>query len=135
MRHQRFSQIFAVALAALAVAAIPLFAGAEIINGSLPPDQYRWVGANSIIGMFGAIVELLIQIASILAAMFFMYGGFLYLTSAGDTAKIDQAHKIFKNVGWGFLLLLAAWLIVTSILQAIGAEAWLLRFFGESPAA
>jgi hypothetical protein len=80
--------------------------------------------------MFGTIVELLIGIASVLAAIFFMYAGFLYLTSAGDTAKINQAHKIFKDVGWGFVLLLSAWLIVVSILQALEAQSWLLRFFG-----
>lgn len=110
--------------------ALPLPASAQIINGSLRATDYTWTGSNSIFGMFGTIVELLIGIASVLAAIFFMYAGFLYLTSAGDTAKINQAHKIFKDVGWGFVLLLSAWLIVVSILQALEAQSWLLRFFG-----
>jgi hypothetical protein len=114
----------------LLVLTLPLSASAQIVNGSLRATDYTWTGSNSIFGMFGTIVELLIGIASVLAAIFFMYAGFLYLTSAGDTAKINQAHKIFKDVGWGFVLLLSAWLIVVSILQALEAQSWLLRFFG-----
>jgi hypothetical protein len=114
----------------LFVLTLPLSASAQIINGSLKATDYTWTGSNSVFGMFGTIVELLIGIASVLAAIFFMYAGFLYLTSAGDTAKINQAHKIFKDVGWGFVLLLSAWLIVVSILQALEAQSWLLRFFG-----
>ena len=48
-----------------------------------------------------------------------------------DSGKIEQAHKIFKNVGWGFALLLAAWLIVVTILRSLGADQWLLRFFEQ----
>lgn len=117
-------------LLALGAAALPAAAAAQIINGSLNANQYTWTGPNSLFGMLGAIVETLIGVASVLAAMFLMYGGWLYLSSAGDTAKISQAHKIFKDVGWGFVLLLSAWLIVVSILQALQAESWLLKFFG-----
>ncbi len=115
--------------------------GAELINGGLSADSYCWTNTGgrfgsadcevSIFGLFAKIVEYIIVIASILAAMFFMYAGWLYLSSAGDTSKIEQAHKIFKDVGWGFVLLLAAWLIVVSILEALGAKPWLLQFFGR----
>lgn len=130
MRAPRIAKLSA----AFALAALPLLAAAattQIIDGTKNADDYSWKdGSNSIFGMFGTIMELLIGIASVLAAMFFMYGGFLYLTSAGDTAKISKAHEIFKNVGWGFVLLLSAWLIVVSILQALEADTWLLDFFG-----
>ncbi len=127
-RIAKLSVVTALAAAPLAAAAVT-----QIINGDLAADEYTWKdGPNSIFGMFGTIMELLIGVASVLAAMFFMYGGFLYLTSAGDTAKISKAHEVFRNVGWGFVLLLAAWLIVVSILRSLEADSWLLDFFGAS---
>lgn len=116
-------------LAALAISTAPAYA--ELINGSLPAEAYGWTGPNSIFGLFASLVQLIISIATILAAMFFMYAGWLYISSAGDTAKIERAHKIFKDVGWGFLLLLTAWLIVVTILESLGAKTWLLNFFGR----
>lgn len=47
------------------------------------------------------------------------YAGYLYMTSAGDEGKVGQAHTIFTNVAIGFCIVLAAWLIVTTLLQAL----------------
>ncbi len=125
------------ALAAAIFAAVPGVVSANnLIKGSLSADDYCWTDngsgcVESVFGLFGDLVELLISIASILAAMFIMYAGWLYLSSAGDESKVKQAKDVFKNVGWGFLLLLCAWLIVVSILKSLEADSWLLQFFGE----
>ncbi len=47
------------------------------------------------------------------------YAGYLYMTSAGDEGKVGQAHTIFTNVAIGFCIVLAAWLIVTTMLRAL----------------
>ncbi|MEI6345861.1 MAG: pilin [bacterium] len=47
------------------------------------------------------------------------YAGYLYMTSAGDEGKVGQAHTIFTNVAIGFCIILAAWLIVTTVLKAV----------------
>jgi hypothetical protein len=123
-------------LATLA-AALPAVASANnLIKGNLSADDYCWTDnapgcVESVFGLFGDIVELLISIASILAAMFIMYAGWLYLSSAGDESKVKEAKSVFRNVGLGFLLLLCAWLIVVSILESLGAKSWLLQFFGR----
>lgn len=127
MRRFIFS---ATATASALLAGAPV-AFAQLINGDLPADAYGWTGPNSLFGLFSGLVELIISIATIVAAMFFMYAGWLYVSSAGDAAKIERAHKIFKDVGWGFLLLLGAWLIVVTILESLGAKTWLLGLFGR----
>jgi hypothetical protein len=115
--------------AAVTLALLPVAAAASgIINGSLDAEQYTW---PLLLSTFGSLVKVLVAIASVLAAAFFMYGGWLYLTSGGDSGKIEKAHGIFKNVGWGFALLLAAWLVVVTLLQSLGAQDWLLQFFGQ----
>lgn len=47
------------------------------------------------------------------------YAGYLYMTSAGDEGKVGQAHTIFTNVAIGFCIILAAWLIVSTVLRAV----------------
>ena len=62
---------------------------------------------------------LLVTIAIPLATILFSYAGWLYLSAAGDSGKISQAHEIFKNVVLGLVLALAAWLIVNTIANAL----------------
>jgi hypothetical protein len=118
--------------AALAVSLVALPAvafGVEgIIDGGRNADGYSW---DYLFQVFGSLVKLIITAATVVAAGFIMYGGWLYLTSSGDSAKIAKAHGVFKNVLWGFALLLAAWLIVVTILESLEAENWLLKFFGR----
>lgn len=47
------------------------------------------------------------------------YAGYLYMTSAGDEGKVGQAHTIFTNVAIGFCIILAAWLIVVTLLRTL----------------
>jgi hypothetical protein len=45
----------------------------------------------------------------------FTYAGVEYVTAAGNSGKINQAHRIFWTVFVGFCIMLAAWLIVKSV--------------------
>lgn len=47
------------------------------------------------------------------------YAGYLYMTSAGDEGKVGHAHTIFTNVAIGFCIILAAWLIVVTLLRTL----------------
>ncbi len=58
---------------------------------------------------------LLVSIAIPLSMILFAYAGWLYMSAAGDSGKIEQGHKIFKNVVLGLVFALAAWLIVNTV--------------------
>lgn len=132
MRRPTRTQVLAYAAAA-AACALPALAGAELINGSGSADTYSWTkGDNSVFGLFTNIAKLIVTLATIVAALFIMYGGWLYLTSGGDEGKITAAHKVFKDVGVGLLLVAGAWLIVVTLLKALDAKSWVLSLFGES---
>ncbi len=69
------------------------------------------------------IIEFLIfKLAAPLAALVIAWAGFLYLTSASSPAQREKAKKILKNVVIGFILALAAWLIVKTLLSSLGVE-------------
>ncbi|OGZ07793.1 MAG: hypothetical protein A3D65_05695 [Candidatus Lloydbacteria bacterium RIFCSPHIGHO2_02_FULL_50_13] len=59
---------------------------------------------------------LIFMIAAPLAAVMFVYAGFLYVTNAGNESKIKEAHEIFWNVFIGLVIALAAWLTINFIL-------------------
>ena len=65
------------------------------------------------------IISIAIYLAILVAVAMFAFAGWLYLTSAGDTGKMKQAHTIFTNVAIGFIFVLGAWLLVTLILGAL----------------
>ena len=65
------------------------------------------------------IVNFAFLIAAPLAAIAFMWAGILYLTAAGNESQIKKAHSIFSKVLIGFIIVLAAWLIVSVIFKAL----------------
>lgn len=76
-------------------------------------------GYEQFIELVDNVIGYAIAIAFPIAAIMFAYAGFLYLTAAGNTGQIKQAHSIFINVAIGFIFVLAAWLIIDFILDRL----------------
>lgn len=66
------------------------------------------------------ITFLLFYLATPLAAIAFCYAGALLLFSGGNSEKMTKAKHIIKNVLIGYLLALAAWLIIKTIFSTLG---------------
>ena len=56
------------------------------------------------------------------ATIMFVYAGFLYITSQGDTNQVKRATGIFRNVTIGFVIILAAYMLVREFLLKIGLD-------------
>ncbi|PIT96746.1 hypothetical protein COT82_01470 [Candidatus Campbellbacteria bacterium CG10_big_fil_rev_8_21_14_0_10_35_52] len=74
-------------------------------------------GYCDLISLVNNIIEFLIYFSVIMATLMFMYAGFQYLTAGGKGDKITSAHKIFTNVFLGLVFVLAAFLIVDTIMK------------------
>ena len=59
------------------------------------------------------------------------WAGWLYLTSGGDTGAVTKAKDIFKKVIYGFIFMLAAWLIIKLVLATLGYKGSGLGFIGD----
>ena len=82
-------------------------------------DYTKACDFNGIVKLANNIISIGIYLAILVAVAMFAFAGWLYLTSAGDTGKMKQAHTIFTNAALGFVFVLAAWLLVTLILGAL----------------
>lgn len=75
---------------------------------------------NQGIELLNRLIDFGLMLVPFLAALAFMFAGFMYLTSAGDTGKVSKAHEIFKDTVIGIVVALAAWLIIKTILNGFG---------------
>lgn len=65
---------------------------------------------------------LLVTIATPLFALILIYVGWIYLSAGGNPEAVTRAKHIFKNVIIGYIIALASWLIVKTILSVVGFE-------------
>ena len=70
------------------------------------------------------IINFLVGFAIFVAVLLFVYAGFLYLSAGANEENVKKAHKLFGSVFVGFILVLAAWLIIDTIMKA---------FVGDNP--
>lgn len=76
---------------------------------------------NNVMNIINKVISyLLVVLATPLFALIIIYTGWLYLSSGGSSENVTKAKHIFKNALIGYVIALAAWLIVKTILSALG---------------
>lgn len=103
------------------VMAFPLFVFGQTQAG-LPRRIVPCDGVNCTICDLATLAQNLINagvfLFVFLSALMFAYAGFKYLTSAVYD-EVSQAKTIITNVALGLIVLLAAWLIVDTLMKAV----------------
>lgn len=66
------------------------------------------------------ITFLLFTIATPLVALILCYAGYLMITSGGSSEKVTKVKHIVLNVIVGYIIGLAAWLIIKTIMTTLG---------------
>jgi len=72
------------------------------------------------------IINFAIGLSIPVSAILFSYAGWLYFSNRENMANIERAHKIFTSVLIGFVIAIAGWLIVQTILKTLapGYQSW-----------
>ena len=90
----------------------------QVVNGAMVVCDF-----NYLMQLVNNVIDfLLFTVATPLAALVFAYTGFLLITSGGDSGKRTKAKTIMKNLLLGYLIALAAWLIINTILMSLGFD-------------
>jgi hypothetical protein len=88
------------------------------------PEKYEYANPcdfNTLMTLINNVINfLLITLATPLFALILIYVGWLYLSSGGSSENVTKAKKILKNAFIGYVIALAAWLIVKTILTTLG---------------
>lgn len=71
---------------------------------------------------------LLFNIATPLIALILMYTGYLYLTAGGSSSQTEKVRHILFNAVIGYVIALAAYLIVKTILSSLNVDSGINTF-------
>lgn len=84
-----------------------------------PPDGVPrdWSGLSQIINR---ALQFVFTIAGIALLALFLYGGFSWLTSAGDANKVKTAQSILINAGIGIAIIVCSSLIIRIFSNILG---------------
>lgn len=80
----------------------------------------------------GLIKFLLFVIATPMVALIIMYTGYLYLTAGGSAGQTEKARHILFNVVIGYIIALAAWLVVNTIITSLKVDPTINTFLEKS---
>ncbi|MBU1036919.1 IPT/TIG domain-containing protein [Patescibacteria group bacterium] len=77
------------------------------------------LGTRDLPGLIVSVVRIFLGFLGIIAVIIILYGGFIWMTSAGEEDKINKAKKILINGVIGLIIILAAFAIVSFIINAM----------------
>lgn len=97
----------------------PLAVGAAPFDNAIVPCNGADCSICDLATLAQNILNAAIYISVFVTAGLFAWAGGLYLTSAGNPAQAGKAKGIFVNVAIGFCWILAAWLLVDTIMKTL----------------
>ncbi len=110
--NKKFITLSSVALTAL-IFASPVYAASADVT--------------SIQTFIKSIIQILVTIAGLVSAGFFVWGGFGYITSSGNPEMLDRSKKTILYSAIGLAIVLGAF-VLTNIVSDLAATA-----FGATP--
>lgn len=86
--------------------------------------------ACDLVALAQNVVNFLIYIAAFVAALMFAWAGWLFMSARGSEENISRARSIFGDILFGFVWMLAAWLIVDTLMKYLLTGQFNLTEFG-----
>ncbi|MBU0597986.1 pilin [Patescibacteria group bacterium] len=99
-----------IGLVTLALIAIPAVASAQVGTGNYGPTF--GLGTADLESTIVNVVQWVLGFLGLVAVIFILYGGFIWLTSGGNEEKVAKAKKIISGAVVGLIIILLAWAIV-----------------------
>ena len=65
--------------------------------------------------LVGRALQLAVSLAFMVAFVYLVYGGFLWLTAGSDDQKVSQAHKTITYSFFGLIILVSSLIIIKAI--------------------
>lgn len=77
------------------------------------------LGETDVRVIIGRIISAALSIIGSIALLMFVYGGVLWLTSFGETAKVDKGKKILVWATLGLGMIVASYAVVNAIILGL----------------
>lgn len=87
-------------------------------QGIVPCDGLKCTPCH-LLTLIKNLLEFGIEIIIVLSAILFAYAGWLYITAGGKPGSTERAKRVFIDVLIGLFLVIAAWLIVETLINVL----------------
>jgi len=104
----------------------PLLESSEevIYEGSLENSSYT---LNDFVRVLVRASQIILGIVGSLALLMFIYGGVIFLISAGNSEKVAQAKQIIVSAVIGLIIVFTSYMIINFAAKAMGIEGNILQ--------
>ncbi len=124
---QRFSwlniaQLVVMMMVVLSPVYVPEIANAGLVDtfvNNCPQDTGVRCSEGSIASIFKLIINWALAIAFIAAVIMLIYGGFLYITSAGNTENATKGKTAIMNALIGAVIIILSYIIVQIVFRFV----------------
>lgn len=110
------------------VKTIKLFINAAELDGSTTDSGSSGKFTNPLKGIdspeafIGQVLKSLLGLVGSIALVMFIWGGFTWMTSAGNQTKVKEGQEILKWSAIGLIMIFIAYPLVMFILSSLGAK-------------
>ena len=120
---------FFLALSILVI--LPVFTFGLTAHAQSAADNMLWGGYESNVQtatglgntdpreMAGSVINIFLGFLGIIAVLLILFGGFKWMTAAGDEGKVDEAKKLIAAGVIGLVVILAAFAIAQFVISAL----------------
>lgn len=104
-------------LSVLSLLALPMVAGAQ--DFGLNEAEGWGLGNVSLQDMIKGVVQIILGFLGIIAVLIILWGGFIWMTAAGDPDKVDKAKKMIYSGIIGLVIIFAAYAIASFVVNSL----------------
>lgn len=77
------------------------------------------LGTTSIQAVIARLIKALLGLSGSIALLMFVWGGFLWLSSRGETKQIEKGKETIKWATFGLVIIFTAYILVGAIIGAL----------------
>lgn len=101
---------------------LPLIASSANLNFGLDEAGEIGLGRGDLKDTINAIIRVILSFLGILAVIIILWGGFIWMTAAGDDGKTEKARKLIIAGVVGIVIILAAYSIAYFVINTVNTE-------------
>jgi hypothetical protein len=119
------AQIAIIMVVAFAPIIVPRVADAQLVNqfvNNCPADTGVRCSEGSIASIFRLIINWALAIAFIAAVIVLIYGGFKYITSAGNATSAGEGKTAIVNALIGIVIIVLSYIIVQIVYRFVSGQ-------------
>jgi len=106
----------------LAILVLPVVVSAQDLDLGLDDAAGIGLGDKDLKEGINSIIQILLSFLGILAVLIILWGGFIWMTAAGDDAKVDKAKKLIISGIVGIVIILSAYIIANFVITQVGGQ-------------